>query len=308
MFAQKAHIRGICRAVSKRYPVAGQVAAMKENGVEVVYVEDGKTGETREIYTNTLRKGDIAVVQWLCLLADPIGNINTRRRDLMHAIDEIEAKGATIWELGSGLKSDTKANRDKMIANAWEGLALARMPVKEKQGRPLKWTDPADRKIIWDEWFSKKHPTNEAAAEAASRKLKRQISRTVMWRVVAEMRKANGEEGDNLGSSGRKAGRPTNWRDKNFNRHKPQVYFARGVGTDKVKIGTSVKINSRLRDLENSSYGPLELIACVSGGRSAESRMHKRFAEYRIRGEWFRFEGKLKAYIDALPKPTKPMD
>lgn len=276
---------------------------MDENGVSVVYMDDGRSAETLDEFIRALRKGDVAVVLWLCLLADPIGNIGVRRNDLKTTMAEIEKKGATIWELGSDLRSSDPEQRDKMIAAAWAGLALARMPVAERQGRPKKWTDPAERKIIWDEWNNPKHKSNGAAAEAATKKLKKKVTPHTMWRICYEMRKETGDIGRYSGGSGRKAG----WRDPGWNKHKSQVYFVRYADSDRVKIGVSEGINNRLSSLGGGTPEKITLMATVSGDRRAEARLHKKFARYRIKGEWFRLEGKLAEYIKALPRPKKPM-
>lgn len=41
----------------------------------------------------------------------------------------------------------------------------------------------------------------------------------------------------------------------------------------------------------------LELIACSQGLAAEEHAIHKQFSEFRVRGEWFRYEGALKAWI-----------
>jgi len=99
----------------------------------------------------------------LHLLADP-KNKHKRggmRADLWKALDAIEKRGGVIWELYTGLKTDTKAGRDTMTRGAIETLARGRHKTErsDKRGRPPKT-------FTEKEW---------AAAEAAwnSRRLKR---------------------------------------------------------------------------------------------------------------------------------------
>lgn len=300
--------RGIARKIGGRYPVSAQVRALREAGLTVIYDEGQKVhgGDLRQVWLNSLRGGDTAVVTWLGLLADPVGNVTVKRDDLQEVIDSIEAKGATIWELSTDRKSSDKKQRDAMIADAWAGLAKQRFDrATRKQGRPPRVVTDEEKAIVWEEWFNKKHKKNDDAAKAAKVRLKRHISPHMMWRIVKEMRAASGTNGLK-GGSGRTAGRRYDL-GRDWDAHNSQVYFVRVKGTEKVKIGYSVSINKRMSGLATGHPDELELIATVSGGNDAESRLHRRFAQYRIRGEWYRLEGKLAEYVKKLGKPKKPM-
>lgn len=54
------------------------------------------------------------------------------------------------------------------------------------------------------------------------------------------------------------------------------------------KIGTTKNIKSRLCTLQTSSAQFLELLAYTRGGKLLESKLHARFADKNINGEWFR--------------------
>lgn len=302
--------RGIARKVSKRYPVGAQVRALHDAGLSIIYDEGKNFGgdvDLRGAWLNSLRPGDVAVVTWLGLLADPVGNVTVRRRDLEEVMAQIEEKEAAIWELQTDRRTSDKKQRDAMKADAWAGLAKQRFDREtRKQGRPPRVATDEEKQIIWDEWFNEKHKKNIDAARAVTERLKRRINPHMMWRIVKEMRAAKGIKGP-VGGSGRKAG----WRRVDLGRdwddHNPQVYFLRIKGTDEVKIGYSRRLNSRISDLSIAHSKELELIATVSGGVEAEGRLHRRFHRYRIRGEWYRIEGKLAEYIKKLGKPKKPM-
>jgi len=304
-------IRGIARNVSKRYPVAAQQALMAQNGLTVIYAETKQYAgvDIRGAWLHSLRPGDVGVVTWLGLLADPVGNVTLRRRDLKEVLDAIEHQGASVWELATGRRSTDKKQRDAMIADAWDGLAKQRFDKgTAKAGRPAQFTAPEDRAVVWEEWHSKAHKTNAEAARAASARLKRTISANRMWRIVLEMRKDKGISAADLkGGSGRRAGRREPSLSAAWDKHKSQVYFLRHGDTDRVKIGYSCRINGRISNLRSSNPDKLTLLATVSGARDAEARLHKRFARYRISGEWYRLEGKLAEYVAKLPKPKKPM-
>lgn len=102
-------------------------------------------------------------------------------------------------------------------------------------------------------------------------------------------------------------------------RHVPVVYFAQmapAQGSEIVKIGTSMNLRSRMRDL----YVPLEnVLAIVPGDREVETGYHRLFAEYQVsyrQRELFRLEGRLKRFLgsqtegvrEGLPAsaPTQP--
>lgn len=303
-------MRGLARKFNNRYPVSAQRALMEQHGLTVIYAEEKqfKDHDLREAWGRSLRPGDTGVVAWLGLLSDPIGNIGVRRRDLQATVDDLEARDVTIWELATNRRSSDKAERDAMLADAWAGLAKARFDkATASPGRPQKITSDADKQIVWDEWHDKKHDTNAAAARAASEKLKRKIGAHLMWRIVLEMRKARGDDNSWKGGSGRRAGRREPDLGPEWDKHKPQVYFLRKGDTDHVKIGFSCRLNMRISGLRSSNSDKLHLLATVSGGREAEGRLHKRFARHRIKGEWYRLEGKLAEYVARLPKPKRPM-
>jgi len=54
-----------------------------------------------------------------------------------------------------------------------------------------------------------------------------------------------------------------------------------------IKIGLSRNVANRLRELQTSSPEPLHLVGTFAGGRRLERLLHQRFADHRVRGEWF---------------------
>lgn len=73
----------------------------------------------------------------------------------------------------------------------------------------------------------------------------------------------------------------------------PVVYYARFA--DRIKIGTSVSLRSRLAVVPHD-----ELLATERGGRELEQLRHRQFAEWRIRGEWYESAAPLMAHIARL--------
>lgn len=64
------------------------------------------------------------------------------------------------------------------------------------------------------------------------------------------------------------------------------IYFVRAENGP-IKIGTTGRLEWRLRSLRGQSPVPLELLGSVPGNRADEHEFHRRFAEHRLHGEWF---------------------
>lgn len=85
--------------------------------------------------------------------------------------------------------------------------------------------------------------------------------------------------------------------------HKPRnvrsgtIYFVR-TG-DFVKIGFAKDLPRRMTALRIGCPHPLELILAIKGHIGVESEMHIRFEQYWHRGEWFRYEGELRSFVEA---------
>lgn len=67
------------------------------------------------------------------------------------------------------------------------------------------------------------------------------------------------------------------------------VYFIQCIGPGHpIKIGYAKNVAQRLAEHQCSSPYELRLIRAVPGPRPLEREMHRRFAEDRLRGEWFK--------------------
>lgn len=74
------------------------------------------------------------------------------------------------------------------------------------------------------------------------------------------------------------------------------VYFMRRQD-GAIKIGTSVQVEARKRELEVAS-GPLDLLGVIAGSYEMEARLHQEFRHLRTHGEWFRPGADLLAFIN----------
>lgn len=66
------------------------------------------------------------------------------------------------------------------------------------------------------------------------------------------------------------------------------VYLSRAESTGLVKIGTTINVPKRIRDLQFEN-GPMTVLRTVRGGYLTESWFHQRFGEYRVTREWFAY-------------------
>lgn len=73
------------------------------------------------------------------------------------------------------------------------------------------------------------------------------------------------------------------------------VYFARAG--DRIKIGWSRQVASRLAHLQTGNATPIELLGVLPGARSKERELHDRFADARVAGEWFEATPELLDFI-----------
>jgi hypothetical protein len=66
------------------------------------------------------------------------------------------------------------------------------------------------------------------------------------------------------------------------------VYFIQAGDSGPIKIGTAMDTLKRLKQLQTSSAEALVVLGHREGDEELEEALHERFAEHRLRGEWFR--------------------
>lgn len=84
----------------------------------------------------------------------------------------------------------------------------------------------------------------------------------------------------------------------------PMIYFIRADSA--IKIGYSVNPEMRLGELQVGAQHDLELLGVMHGEREDEGKLHKQFANLRIRGEWFRAERVLLDFIEVAAEAIEP--
>lgn len=102
----------------------------------------------------------------------------------------------------------------------------------------------------------------------------------------------------------REMGRTPNHAKSNRLHRSSYVYVAR-CG-DRLKIGTSVQPDKRLRNIETQSGKEFDEVWLIEGNRNLERRLHGRFDDYRTLGEWFKAVPEILFYAQAAGTPHKP--
>ena len=78
----------------------------------------------------------------------------------------------------------------------------------------------------------------------------------------------------------------------------PCVYFMEAVGLDRVKIGYTEWIQSRVSSMGSDCPYPIRLAAYIPGAdRKMERSLHRQFAKCRARGEWFEYTAEIANFI-----------
>lgn len=67
------------------------------------------------------------------------------------------------------------------------------------------------------------------------------------------------------------------------------VYMIQAGKIGPVKIGTAGNVAQRLRELQVGNHEKLTLLRLFEGGAAEETRLHERFADNYLRGEWHHF-------------------
>jgi len=84
------------------------------------------------------------------------------------------------------------------------------------------------------------------------------------------------------------------------------IYFIQNTLNQAVKIGTSGQPSRRLSALRTASPDPLAMLGVIPGNAPEEADLHRRFASWRITGEWFRGERELLDAIQQLMAAPEP--
>lgn len=101
------------------------------------------------------------------------------------------------------------------------------------------------------------------------------------------------------------------WLAQNSPARKPRsksgfVYFiTQAEHPAAVKIGFAVDVNDRLGTLQTSSHVDLTILASFPGTVATEKQLHRKFADDRLRGEWFRMSEPIRQFIEEKQRGQK---
>lgn len=80
------------------------------------------------------------------------------------------------------------------------------------------------------------------------------------------------------------------------------VYYVVAPDLNLVKIGFALHPEFRMSKLRSDSPVKLVLYCVEEGDKTLEAERHREFANFRVNGEWFAFQGKLRGFINGLPR------
>jgi hypothetical protein len=83
------------------------------------------------------------------------------------------------------------------------------------------------------------------------------------------------------------------------------IYFAQLRSGGPIKIGYAKNAKRRFSQLQIGNSTTLKCLALIAGNEGDERLLHIKFAQDRIRGEWFKPTEQLREYIRALNSDTK---
>ena len=259
----------------------GLIAAFSPGAI---YTES--RNEPREAFITSLRAGNAALVPELFVLAKATGRKDVRFSDLLMAKDEIHEIGAFLLEASSGHRSDDRAQWPKMRQRAKEMLGGAVKAGKVgKQPHGYTPEELVAMRSIKDSRHFKNWNEREDAIILRGIKAP---GRTWFYDRLPSLT-------DHLARAIEPAKLPR--------KRAHLVYFIQSVET--VKIGISVSPKDRLKEMSVSNHADLRLLATIPGGRKRERELHRRFAQYHIRGEWFEYALPIKKFIAGIKSARK---
>ena len=78
------------------------------------------------------------------------------------------------------------------------------------------------------------------------------------------------------------------------------IYLIANREEDFCKIGFSLSPDARLLQLQTGNPYPLELVAVIEGTIIEEKELHKKFADFKLEGEWFTFSPEIKKHFNCI--------
>lgn len=86
------------------------------------------------------------------------------------------------------------------------------------------------------------------------------------------------------------------------------IYFVQRLDGGPIKIGTTIRLSVRLKQLEATCGHPLKVLGIVDGSFADERALHQRFDYSCVGGEWFQPGPKLLEFIERECRPWNGED
>ncbi len=117
------------------HPADRQREAVKEAGATVILTIPDECPTWRDA-VRLVRRGDVAAVHWLQLIAEPkSAKVRHPAMDMRDALEAIDGKPAVLLEVGTGRRSDDAKQRAAMIADAARSLGAGGRSLSSEQAR-----------------------------------------------------------------------------------------------------------------------------------------------------------------------------
>ncbi len=216
--------------------------------------------------------------------------------------DEIDILDTSIADLNGSKKDAFDAYRDQMIAagvakeNVRKEIDAVKAAIRRRRAVKKDELAVEEKDALVDEVF--------AEITAASRAPRATHVRE--GNGDASYAKLRSEDLHALALEQRRA--PIDW-DEVSRREFPSdsavhVYFVEAPALGLIKIGSSANVEHRISALIRNGPAELIRIGVISGGPRLELDLHERFAQHRVRGEWFSSD--IRTEVDALLLAEKP--
>lgn len=131
----------------------------------------------RDALIGSIRPGSFVEVVELYLLAKAKGRSDSRKRDLLAAVDRIEERGGIVLEASTGRRSDRPKDWRYMQAQAFEQIASSGRGRKSARNGALakgapKWKPTAEQDRVIDAiWYSRKYDNDDERMAAIQENL-----------------------------------------------------------------------------------------------------------------------------------------
>lgn len=79
-----------------------------------------------------------------------------------------------------------------------------------------------------------------------------------------------------------------------------RVYFLENSTQGLLKVGVSLDVQRRLREIQRDGVGEIHLLGDIPGGFTIERVLHELFGDWRVHGEWFTFTPEIRGTVASI--------